>query len=188
MALYRHVADRRALLLLMADAVRDYSLLPDGDHTWQHMLAHMAHSQWRTFSAHPWLLSIILTPHRLTNMAAPADIERLLSALAAAGLGEDEAFHCLLGISAAVIGTASIAAAADDGPGLTPQQEPGAGRDSYPLAEHFQRRVISYQASRQSLDYLVASFIRGIESSLNKSPDPFPDPALWKEENHAAKG
>ncbi|MEB7504908.1 TetR/AcrR family transcriptional regulator [Arthrobacter koreensis] len=186
MALYRHVADRRSLLLLMAEAVRNYPLVPAGNHTWQDMLAHMADVQWRTFTAHPWLLSIILTPRRLVNMAAPAEAERLLSALAAAGLASDEAFDCLLGVSAAVIGTAAIAAAAEDGPGISPQ-EPGDGAEPASLAERFQQRGISYRTSRQSLDYLVDSFIRGVESRLHNSPDPSPDPVPRKE-NHAVEG
>ncbi|MGW9403746.1 TetR/AcrR family transcriptional regulator [Arthrobacter sp. NPDC055585] len=186
MALYRHVADRGALLLLMADAVREDTLVPAGDHTWQYLLAHMANVQWRTFSAHPWLLSIILTPRRLVNMAAPGDAERLLSTLAAAGLEEDEAFDCLLGVSAAVIGTAAIAAAAGDGPGISPLQS-GDGTEPHPLAERFQQRGINYRTSRHSLDYLVDSFIRGIESRLPNSPDPSKDPVLRKE-NHATEG
>ena len=53
MALYRHVAGRRELLLLMADAVRSRSLLPEGKHRWQDMLSHMADSLWRTFPPTP---------------------------------------------------------------------------------------------------------------------------------------
>lgn len=194
MALYRHVAGRRELLLLMADAVRSYSLLPEGEHRWQEMLAHMADSLWHTFSAHPWLLGIVLSPHRLVNLAAPADVERLLSSLSAAGLTEDEGFDCLFGVSAAVIGTVCIAIAAGSTPavpgaaasGLAAPGHPGStrepgtrqpnGADPYPRAERFQRRSINGGASRQSLDYLVANFIRGVESRLRNSPGPLPGP------------
>lgn len=183
MALYRHVADRRSLLLLMADTVRNFTLLPAGDNTWQQMLTHMAGVQWRTFQAHPWLLSIILTPRRLVNLASPQDVERLLSRLAAAGLDEDEGFDCVLGISAAVIGTASIAAAAGSGPEPAIPPEDWNGSAAYPRAERFQLRGISYAASRRSLDYLVASFIHGVETGLSQAPDPFRDPVTRKEEH-----
>ncbi|MER2133140.1 MAG: TetR/AcrR family transcriptional regulator C-terminal domain-containing protein [Arthrobacter sp.] len=167
MALYRHVAGRQELLLLMADAVKSYSLLPEGEHRWQDMLSHMANALWRTFTAHPWLLGIILSPRRLVNLAAPEDVERLLSALSAAGLTEDEGFDCLLGVSAAVIGTVSVAGAAGSAPAES-TREPGTlqpdGTDPYPRAERFQRRSINGEVSRQSLDFLVANFIRGIES------------------------
>lgn len=190
MALYRHVAGRRELLLLMADAVRSSSLLPDGEHRWQDMLAHMADTLWQTFSAHPWLLGIVLSPRRLVNLAAPADVERLLSSLSAAGLTEDEGFDCLLGVSAAVIGTVSIAIAADSTP-AGPKPQPGTprlhGTNDYPRAERFLGRSVDYEFARQSLDYLVASFIRGIESTHNQAPDPSRDPVSRKEKHATAE-
>lgn len=196
MALYRHVAGRQELLLLMADAVKSRSLLPEGEHRWQDMLAHMAGSLWRTFTAHPWLLGIILSPRRLVNLAAPADVERLLSSLSAAGLTEDEGFDCLLGVSAAVIGTVSVAGAAGSALDVpTPTASPSAGSrrepgklqphnpELYPRAERFQRRSINDEVSRQSLDFLVANFIRGIEASRTQSPGPFREPVLRKEDH-----
>lgn len=183
MALYRHVAGRGELLLLMADAVKSHSLLPEGEQRWQDMLAHMAGSLWRTFTAHPWLLGIILSPRRLVNLAAPADVERLLSALSAAGLDEDEGFDCLLGISAAVIGTVTVAGAAGPagpsparagsnppasapaGPGQDAGEPEPQDTDVHPRANRFGHRSINDEVSRQSLDFLVANFIRGIESS-----------------------
>ena len=205
MALYRHVAGRRELLLLMADAVRSPSMLPEGKHRWQDMLAHMADTLWQTFSAHPWLLGIVLSPRRLLNLAAPADVERLLSSLSAAGLTEDEGFDCLLGVSAAVIGTVSIAAAANPAPAnpvaadpvpadsvpAGSQPQPGTprlhGTDDYPRAERFSGRSVDYEFARQSLDHLVANFIRGIESTHNQTPDPSRDPGLRKEEHATAE-
>ena len=198
MALYRHVAGRQELLLLMADAVKSYSLLPEGEHPWQEMLAHMAGSLWRTFTGHPWLLGIILSPSRLVNLADPADVERLLSSLSDAGLTEDEGFDCLLGISAAVIGTVSVAVAAGSAPavpagavpagavpaGAVPAgsgQEPSelepSAAELYPLAERFQHRSINDGASRHSLDFLVSSFIRGIEAGHTQSPGSSRNPA-----------
>ena len=196
MALYRHVAGRRELLLLMADAVRSPSMLPEGKHRWQDMLAHMADSLWHTFSAHPWLLGIVLSPRRLVNLAAPADVERLLSSLSAAGLTEDEGFDCLFGVSAAVIGTVSIAIAAGSTPAVPgaaasgpagSTREPGTrqpgGTDPYPRAERFQRRSINDDVSRQSLEFLVANFIRGIEDSRTQAPGPSREPVLRKEDH-----
>ncbi|MER1996991.1 MAG: TetR/AcrR family transcriptional regulator C-terminal domain-containing protein [Arthrobacter sp.] len=194
MALYRHVAGRQDLLLLMADAVKSHSLLPEGEHRWQDMLSHMAESLWRTFTAHPWLLGIILSPSRLVNLAAPEDVERLLSALSAAGLTEDEGFECVLGVSAAVIGIVSVAGAASSPTAVSepagsgpagPGQEPDTGQPGssagYPRAERFQQRTINREVSRQSLDFLVARFISGIEAGRTQAPGPVPDPALRKE-------
>ncbi|MCC3301571.1 TetR/AcrR family transcriptional regulator [Arthrobacter sp. zg-Y895] len=192
MALYRHVADRSALLLLMADAAtRDYALLPARKLSWQETLAHLADAQWRAFSAHPWLLRIVLTPRRLVNMATPDEVELVLSRLGSAGLSEDEGFDCLLGISAAVIGTASITAAAHFGP---PEQADGPGPGGHlrwtpeavaqhPQAARFQAQGISYPASRRSLDFFVGSFIAGVEQNLNKAPGGRIRPVLRKEEN-----
>ncbi len=196
MALYRYVAGRQELLLLMADAVKSRSLLPEGEHGWQDMLSYMADSLWRTFAAHPWLLGIILSPRRLVNLAAPDDVERLLATLSTAGLTEDEGFDCLLGVSAAVIGTVSVAGAAGsalDAAAPTASRTAGSrqesgtqqphGTDNYPRAERFQRRSINDEVSRQSLDFLVANFIRGIESSRAQSPAPSREPVLRKEDH-----
>nr|WP_304659818.1 TetR/AcrR family transcriptional regulator C-terminal domain-containing protein [Arthrobacter sp. zg-Y1116] len=192
MALYRHVADRSALLLLMADAAtKDYALLPARDLSWQETLAHLADAQWRAFTAHPWLLRIILTPRRLVNMATPDEVELVLSRLGSAGLSEDEGFDCLLGISAAVIGTASITAAAHFGaPGKAddsdssghPHWTPDAV-EQHPRAARFQAQGISYSGSRRSLDFFVANFIAGVEQQLTQAPGAPTRPVSRKEEN-----
>ncbi|MCC9204879.1 TetR/AcrR family transcriptional regulator [Arthrobacter sp. zg-Y769] len=182
MALYRHVADRSALLLLMAEAAtQDYALLPARGMGWQETLVHLADAQWRAFSAHPWLLRVVLTPRRLVNMATPAEVELVLSRLSSAGLSEEQGFDCLLGISAAVIGTASITAAAHFGaPGPSGPAGPEEAASNlrwsedavtqHPQAARFQARGISYPGSRRSLDFFVASFIAGVEENLNKAP------------------
>jgi len=192
MALYRHVADRRTLLLLMADAAaRDYELFPAPNTAWQQMLQHMADAQWRAFQAHPWLLRIILTPRRLVNVATPGEIELLLSRLRQAGLTSEQGFDCLLGVSAAVIGTASITAAALTGPERTgTERDQRWGDDavaSYPQASGFRDQGISYAASRRSLDFLVANFIAGVEQSLTHLPDSGRTPALRKEDHATAR-
>lgn len=171
MALYRHVADRQALLLLMAETVAgDYALLPPGKHTWQQMLTHMADAQWNVFTAHPWLLSIVLTPRRLVNAASPDEVELLLATLEAAGFSREQCFDCLLGVSAAVIGTATITIAAHTGPELSgPEAPPRWDAETVarnPRAAGFQDQGISYPASRRSLDFFVANFIRGVGRTL----------------------
>lgn len=192
MALYRHVADRRALLLLMADAATgDYALLPSGPSSWQQMLGHMADAQWQAFEAHPWLLSIVLTPRRLVNMATPAEVDLLLSQLRGAGLTEEQGFDCLLGISAAVIGTAAITAAAQAGPKRSDPDDHAVWRGDavaqFPQAARFQDRGISPAASRRSLDFVVANFIRGVEQALTQSPGSAARPVSRKEENATEK-
>ncbi|MCC9145288.1 MULTISPECIES: TetR/AcrR family transcriptional regulator [unclassified Arthrobacter] len=194
MALYRHVSDRRDLLLLMADAATaDHALLPDHDLGWQETLQHFADAQWRAFSAHPWLLRIVLTPRRLVNMATPAEVELVLSRLKAAGLDQEQGFDCLLGISAAVIGTASITAAANHGvpepEGAAADGTPGHalwgadGVAAHPQAARFQDQGISRTTSRRSLDFFVANFIAGVEQGLNKAPGAPIRPVSRKEEN-----
>lgn len=193
MALYRHVADRSDLLLLMARAATaEFSLLPAGIHTWQQMLAHMADAQWAAFSAHPWLLRIVLTPRRLVNMASPGDVERILSTLASAGLAEEQGFDCLLGISAAVIGTSSITAAAHYGPVFEGQPAAADGGQGewkdgtmvtrHPRAARFQQQGITYAGSRRSLDFFVANFIAGVEQTLTHTQGSPTGPAIWKEQ------
>ena len=182
MALYRHVADRNDLLLMMAGAATaEFSLLGPGTRTWQQVLAHMADAQWEAFTAHRWLLRIVLTPRRLVNMASPGDVERILATLASAGLSEEQGFDCLLGISAAVIGTSAITAAAHYGPAFDGQPAPADGGQGewkdgtavalHPRAARFQQQGITYAGSRRSLDFFVANFIAGVEQTLAQAQD-----------------
>ena len=178
MALYRHVDNRETLLLAMAsEAGRDFVLLSPSPASWQEMLRHLADALWEAFVEHPWLLQIVLGPSRLLDMAATADLEFLLQTLSTAGLSDEESFDCVLSVPAIVIGTSSLALAANPGPGRHRPTRPNAvvpldaddaaAPDS--LAARLRGRGITYPVSRKSLDFAVDSFLRGIEDRIVKN-------------------
>ncbi|MCC3269421.1 TetR/AcrR family transcriptional regulator [Arthrobacter gengyunqii] len=175
MALYRHIDNRDSLLLAMAgQTARHSGLIPPPPASWQEMLRHLAASLWENFVQHPWLLQIVLGPGRLLDLAPTAELEHLLRALQDAGLAPEECFDCVVGISAIVIGTSTLALAANPGPGVHRPSRPnavvrlnnddGPGDDS--LAAAFRGRGITYDASRRSLDFAVDSFLRGISARI----------------------
>ena len=180
MALYRHVGNRESLLLAMAGtAARRGALIPPPPASWQMMLRHMAESLWDGFEEHPWLLQIVLGPSRLLDMAPTAELEHLLLALQDAGLSQEECFECVVGLSAIVIGTSTLALAANPGPGVHRPSRPnavvrlnedddGAGPGS--LASTFRGRGLTYDATRGSLDFAVESFLRGIQARISQNP------------------
>ncbi|MET4061829.1 AcrR family transcriptional regulator [Arthrobacter sp. UYP6] len=178
MALYRHVENRENLLLAMAaETGREFVLLPPAPATWQEMLRHLASSLWDGFVKHPWLLQIVLGPRRLLDMASTSDLEVLLQALRAAGLTDDECFDCVLAIPALVIGTSSLAFAANPGPGVhsptranavVPLNADDAARPES-LTAAFRGRGITYDSSRKSLDFAVDGLLRGIEARSLKN-------------------
>jgi AcrR family transcriptional regulator len=69
MALYRHIASKDELLVLLTDRVAaDLPVLPDAE-TWRDGLARWAQAQFEAAVAHPWMLGLPLTttplgPHR----------------------------------------------------------------------------------------------------------------------------
>ncbi len=180
MALYRHVGNRESLLLAMAGlAARRTELIPPPPASWQVMLRTMAESLWEGFVQHPWLLQIVLGPSRLLDMAPTGELEHLLRALQDAGLSDEECFDCVVGISAVVIGTSTLALAANPGPGVHRPSRPNAvvrfnddddgGAEPESMASAFRRRGITYDASRRSLDYAVDSFLRGIQARTHEN-------------------
>ncbi|MDN3480350.1 TetR/AcrR family transcriptional regulator C-terminal domain-containing protein [Arthrobacter sp. APC 3897] len=183
MALYRHVENREALLLAMAgQTARRSALIPLPPASWQEMLRRLAVSLWEGFVQHPWLLQIVLGPSRLLDMAPTAELEHLLSALQDAGLSSEECFDCVVGISAVVIGTSTLALAANPGPGVNRPSRPNAvvrlegdvgsagdkGEADAGLAAAFRRRGITFDASRRSLNFAVDSFLRGIQARIEQ--------------------
>ena len=110
MALYRHIGNRESLLLAMAgQAARRSGLIPPPPASWQEILRHLATSMRESFVQHPWLLQIVLGPSRLLDLAPTAELEHLLGALQDAGLPKEECFDCVVGLSAVVIGTSTLA-------------------------------------------------------------------------------
>jgi AcrR family transcriptional regulator len=86
MSLYRHVADKDDLLLLMMDAAFGELALATRDRGWRERLELVARSLWSLYESHPWLpLALSMTRPQLVPRGLDAT-ELVLSTLEAEGL------------------------------------------------------------------------------------------------------
>ncbi|WP_070019814.1 TetR/AcrR family transcriptional regulator [Streptomyces nanshensis] len=92
MALYRHVADKDALIDLVMNAVAEHSMLPPPtqDGTWQERLRRLAESIRGELRTYPGLTDILMTRAN-QGPGALRCVETILELLAEAGLKTEEA-------------------------------------------------------------------------------------------------
>lgn len=107
MSLYRHVADKDALLLEMMDAAfRRWSLPENPPEGWRERLELVARTLWEMFRHHPWLApALSFTRPQMVASALPFS-EWALDALEARGLDTSTAFTAHLTLFNYVRGTA----------------------------------------------------------------------------------
>jgi TetR/AcrR family transcriptional regulator, tetracycline repressor protein len=92
MALYRHVADKDALVDLVMNAIAEHDVVPPGigEGPWEERLRLLAAGMRRELTAYPGMADILITrPNH--GPGALHLVETILEALADAGLGEREA-------------------------------------------------------------------------------------------------
>jgi len=93
MSLYRHVANKQQLLLLMADAAFAEEQLPRPARTWRTELEQCARLEWRLFRRHPWLARVVIITRPTALPRALAFADRALGALAQAGFAPADALR-----------------------------------------------------------------------------------------------
>ncbi len=112
MSLYRHVAGRDALELLLVRAVfRAHPLPEPGPPGWRAKLELVCREQWLAYRAHPWLPELISMTRPVLIPEAMAHTEWTLQALAGLALTEAERVHEALSLPALVRGLAASLAA-----------------------------------------------------------------------------
>jgi DNA-binding transcriptional regulator YhcF (GntR family) len=112
MSLYRHVAGRDALELLLVRAVfRAHPLPEPGPPGWRAKLELVCREQWLAYRAHPWLPELISMTRPVLIPEAMAHTEWTLQALAGLPLAEAERVHEALALPALVRGLAASRAA-----------------------------------------------------------------------------
>jgi DNA-binding transcriptional regulator YhcF (GntR family) len=127
MSLYRHVAGRDALELLLVRAVFRARPLPDaGPPGWRAKLELVCRLQWRAYRAHPWLAELISMTRPVLLPEAMAHTEWTLNALDGLGLSAAERAREALTLAALVRGLAASAAAE-----LRAERETGQGNDQW---------------------------------------------------------
>ncbi|MER6582200.1 TetR/AcrR family transcriptional regulator C-terminal domain-containing protein [Nonomuraea sp. NPDC001023] len=108
MALYRHVAGREQLILLMADAAfGEFPLpepLPPG---WRHRLETAARQQWAMYRRHPWLAQAVSFTRPLLAPRAMVHSEWMMRALDGLGLDPATSLHIHACVAAYVRGVAA---------------------------------------------------------------------------------
>ncbi|PXY35872.1 GntR family transcriptional regulator [Prauserella flavalba] len=126
MSLYRHVAGKDELVLLMARDVfaRNQPPMP-GPPGWRAKLELICRLQWNTYRRHPWLPGLVSMTRPLLIPEAMAHTEWTLAALDGLGLGADERLREAMALPALVRGLALSVTAeleAERASGLTNQQ------------------------------------------------------------------
>ncbi|KFU80919.1 regulatory protein, tetR family [Amycolatopsis lurida] len=98
MALYRHVANREALIELMIDQVVKEFAYPEGrpEH-WRDALQAAARQDWRSYFAHPWMLAATATAKPPMGPNMLASMEWSLATFDGLGLSGAEKLY-LLGV------------------------------------------------------------------------------------------
>ncbi|TKG72189.1 GntR family transcriptional regulator [Prauserella endophytica] len=126
MSLYRHVAGKDELVLLMAREVfaRNQPPVP-GPAGWRAKLELICRLQWDAYRRHPWLPGLVSMTRPLLIPEAMAHTEWTLAALDGLGLDPDERLREAMALPALVRGLALSASAereAERASGLTNQQ------------------------------------------------------------------
>jgi AcrR family transcriptional regulator len=107
MSLYRYVAAKDELLILMVDAALGPPPAPDPDAGWRMRLSDWAWGHHQRLSAHPWAVRVPITePPTTPNQVAW--MESALWSLRDTGLGEDEKASVLLLLSGYVRNDATL--------------------------------------------------------------------------------
>jgi AcrR family transcriptional regulator len=106
MTLYRQVAGREELLLLMTDAAFGEAPLPAGGGGWRSRLETSARLQWGVYRRHPWAAEVMSLTRPPMAANALAHTEWCLAALEAAGLPLPAAMHAAMLLAGHVRGTA----------------------------------------------------------------------------------
>jgi DNA-binding transcriptional regulator YhcF (GntR family) len=126
MSLYRHVADKEELILLMMDRVfagnPPPSPPPDG---WRARIEALSRLQWQMYRRHPWLAQAVSFTRPLLAPNAMAHTEWAMRALDDCGLDEHTTFIAAVTLANYVRGTAvglEAEAQAEQETGLTEEQ------------------------------------------------------------------
>jgi DNA-binding transcriptional regulator YhcF (GntR family) len=107
MTVYRHVAGKEELLLLMTDAVFGEAPLPAGaEGGWRARLETSARLQWGVYRRHPWAAEVMSFTRPPMAVNAMAHTEWNLATLEAAGVPLPVAMHATMMLANHVRGTA----------------------------------------------------------------------------------
>jgi AcrR family transcriptional regulator len=108
MSLYRHFANRDALIQAMTDTVAGELRPSDSALGWRERLSHEAREEWRLYRRHPWVLQVLASTRPPLGPNTLGNVERALDAAASAGLPAEAAMTVYLASSGIVQGIALL--------------------------------------------------------------------------------
>ncbi|MBF6439247.1 TetR/AcrR family transcriptional regulator C-terminal domain-containing protein [Nocardia cyriacigeorgica] len=124
-ALYRHYADREALLAAMTELVLAEVPPPPPELTgWRELVAHEAHQEWQLYQRHPWLLPVLARTRPPVGPALFDMLERTFSALDQPSMTPHEILSIYLALSGVVQGIALMWSAEHVERALNPDAHP----------------------------------------------------------------
>ncbi len=125
-ALYRHYADREALLAAMAELVLAEVPPPPPELTgWRDRVAYEARQEWQLYQRHPWLLPVLARTRPPVGPALFDILERTFSALDQPTMSPLEILSIYLALSGLVQGIALMWSAEYVERALAPDAHPG---------------------------------------------------------------
>lgn len=174
MALYRHVADREALLVRMAAHVAGErpAVRTDEPGDWRSTLDRLARATWDALVRHPWLLAVVVRPGRVVDLLSAQQLETVLERLEAGGFDPVEAFDAVVGVTALALGIAGIVLDRDAdrriayavdaaGPG-DPDDGDGPAASPTPRADAARARPLDAAAGARLLDAALVAHLDGL--------------------------
>ncbi|MEU3765634.1 TetR/AcrR family transcriptional regulator [Amycolatopsis keratiniphila] len=185
MSLYRYVASKDELVVLMVEAaMADVPLPGSPPKNWRHGLEQAAYRDWELYHRHPWILpKVSISTRGRFSPAVAADSEHALSSFDGLGLEPEVAFRYMFMFASYVQGVAltyvgDVEAARQQGNPETP----GPGGTGNPLfadgAYPRLARAMHAGAEPWDLDALFASglagVLDGIEADLKRRGDVVP--------------
>ncbi|MFJ2033117.1 TetR/AcrR family transcriptional regulator C-terminal domain-containing protein [Streptosporangium sp. NPDC087985] len=106
MSLYRYVASKEELLMLMTDAVLAEGALPEPPPGWRAWMELAARTQWALYHRHPWLAQAASFTRPLPTPNAMVQAERAMRAVDGLGLDPVTMVHIYATVANYVRGTA----------------------------------------------------------------------------------
>jgi len=167
MTLYNYVKNRDELEELVAEAVIADVQLPERGGEWAAEVRGVAGAMWHAVRRHPNAVPLVLT-RRTVSPSSYAAAERLVEALSAAGLTDDELLSAFRAVLALVMGSVQVELAGPLAGDRDREQAMAAARIGALAGEQYGRLAALAEVSQRSTP--ADDFTRGLDMLLAGIP------------------
>lgn len=171
MSLYRHVANRDAILDGICDIVVGEIQVPPRDAHWKLAMRQRASSAHQVILRHPWA-STLMESRSSLSPAKLGYVEAILGSLRRGGFSIEAAYNAVLLLDSYVYGftlqEVNWAVSAEDSPAVTERMQGQVPRDLYPNLSEIMAYVVTSRSARNAAghaDY-AAEFEFGLDLIL----------------------